>query len=375
MFVNVGFPSTSFGVYQPYIVQAPGMSDASGSFVLTIRNLSSLITMLFVAFYYKKFDCKMGIFIATIFTCIGFVVFSFSDNLFLFCIAAILAGIGYGLGGSAGMTLLIGKWFKNNTGKAIGFATIGSSLAGILVPMFVLFIVSFSSINYAFMWQAIFALLIAVFLLVFIKNKPDNLTEKKLKTQDSFSQFKLTKFQYYLYVFGVFLVGGACLSDIYFLSILFTSSGGDAVLGATVVTVANISLCLGKFVLGVLFDRFGTFKGTIISFCFIICGIILLCIAPGNEFLPYLAAAIFGFGTALTTVGISQWSIDLSININREKTVRDFQTAYAAGGFVTSMFPGLIAQFSGNYAIFYYISLVIVLISATIILKLYPNKK
>ena len=49
MFVNVGFPSTSFGVYQPYIVEQPGMSHFYGSVVVSLRALASLISMFFIA--------------------------------------------------------------------------------------------------------------------------------------------------------------------------------------------------------------------------------------------------------------------------------------------------------------------------------------
>ena len=76
MFVNVGFPSTSFGVYQPYIVNQPNMNHFFGSLVVSLRALSSLVTMFFVAAWYKKFDCRVGIFIATIVTGLGFVIFA-----------------------------------------------------------------------------------------------------------------------------------------------------------------------------------------------------------------------------------------------------------------------------------------------------------
>ena len=49
MFVNVGFPSTSFGVYQPYIVAVPGMDHSAGSIVVTVRNFASLVTIFFIA--------------------------------------------------------------------------------------------------------------------------------------------------------------------------------------------------------------------------------------------------------------------------------------------------------------------------------------
>ena len=109
MFVNVGFPSTSFGVYQPYIVDGPGMSHSDGSIVVTVRNFASLVSIFFIAWYYRKFDCRMGIFLGTLATAIGFGVFAISDNLTTFVIASVISGIGYGFAGTSAMTILIAR--------------------------------------------------------------------------------------------------------------------------------------------------------------------------------------------------------------------------------------------------------------------------
>ena len=165
------------------------------------------------------------------------------------------------------------------------------------------------------------------------------------------------------------------MSDIVFLSILFTTAGADPVLAASVVSIANIALCLGKFVLGFLIDKLGTFKASIVAFIVLLTGKIMVCIFAGpNEVMAYVSTAVFGFGTAITTVGISQWAIDLSTPSHRYKTVRDMQVAYNLGGFLTGMIPGLIAEFTGSYVPFYFASVIAILISAIIIIKLFPKK-
>lgn len=373
MFVNVGFPSTSFGIYQPYIVAVPGMTHAYGSLIVTLRNLSSLLTMFFVAIYYKKFNCRMGIVIATIITAIGFVLFGFSDNVVMFSISSVICGIGYGLGGSAGMTILLGNWFTKDIGKAIGIATIGSSLSGVILPGLVLYIISNLSLNYAFWAQACIAIVTAVILLIFVRNKPLTL---KTNSENFRKKTKImSKHKYRLFVFGIFLIGGACLSGIVYLSILFTTAGVDANVAANVVAVCSAFLCLGKFITGYTFDRFGTYKGTALVIIIVFSGILLLCWAPyQSDIFAYVAAALFGWGSSITTVGISKWSLDLSRSGRREKTVRDFQSAYAAGGFVTGMFPGLIAEVFNSYIPFYAFSVFLIIIAGIIILSVYPRK-
>ena len=147
--------------------------------------------------------------------------------------------------------------------------------------MVVLEILSTGDLGQAFGVQAIFALITALVLLNFIRDNPDGKKTKDQLRLKRNAERKLPKGKYYLYVFGVFLLGGACLSDIVYLSILFTSSGADPVLAAAVVSVANFALAFGKIVLGYLLDKLGTLKGTIVAFVILLTGKLLICFAAG----------------------------------------------------------------------------------------------
>lgn len=375
MFVNVGFPSTSFGVYQPYIVNSPEMTHATGSLVITFRNFVSLLAIFWVHKYYEKFNCKIGISLATLLTAIGFFIYSISNNLILYLIGAVVVGAGYGFGGSAAMTILIGQWYKKDTGVPIGIATIGSSISGIFIPVIALTIVNTVGLSMSFMIEGIIALISSVLLFFFLKNK--NQGNIKLREKEILPAKRIIdKRKYTLFVFSVFLVGGACLSAVVFLSILFTTSGSSALLAATVVSVSNIALCIGKFILGFCFDKIGTYKSSIIFYVIVIVSVILLCIAPEiNEVFAIVAASIFGVGTSILTVGISQWSIVISVESSRQRTIRDFQAAYAAGGFAMGMIPGAIAEVFESYLPFYISVSVIIAISAIMFIVLFPKNK
>lgn len=317
----------------------------------------------------------MGIFLGTLSTAIGFGIFAFSYNLATFVIASVISGIGYGFAGTSAMTILIARWHEKDTGTPFGIATIGSSVAGICVPMVVLEILSTGDLGQAFGVQAIFALITALVLLIFIRDNPDGKKSKDQLKLKRNAKRKLPSGKYYLYVFGVFLLGGACLSDIVYLSVLFATSGADPFLAAAVVSVANFALAFGKIVLGYLIDKLGTFKGTIIAFVVLLTGKLLICAsASSNGVFPYVSTAIFGFGTAITTVGVAQWSVDLSTPESRYSCVRDMQVAYTGGGFITGMIPGIVAEFTGSYVPFYFASAIAVFISAIIIIKLSPKK-
>ena len=107
LFVNMGFASTSFGVYQPYIVEVVG--NTAGSVVLACRTLTSLVCMLLVNRYYTRLDCRRGVLVATLLTAVGFGIFSQARSTVLFCLGAVFTGAGYGLGGMVCMTTLVGR--------------------------------------------------------------------------------------------------------------------------------------------------------------------------------------------------------------------------------------------------------------------------
>ena len=81
LFCNVGLASTSFAVYQPYIVAIPGIGDAGGSAVQSIRLLASMTAMMFADRYFERFDVRLGMFLSMILMSFAFMVYSFADGL------------------------------------------------------------------------------------------------------------------------------------------------------------------------------------------------------------------------------------------------------------------------------------------------------
>ena len=135
LFVNTGFTSTSFSIYQSHIVDLPGVGDVGGSVVVTVRTFVALICMFFTGIYYRRIDPRIGFFIATLCTALAFVLFGWAESLTGLCVASFFAGIGYGFGGMVASTYLIGNWFRGKVGSVSGIATMGSGVAAIIIPL------------------------------------------------------------------------------------------------------------------------------------------------------------------------------------------------------------------------------------------------
>ena len=393
LFTNVGLASTSFSVYQPYLVELPGVGHSGGSIVISIRTFISVIAMFFVARYYEKLDCRKGVACASLCIGIGFVIYAFSTTNFVgLCIGSIFTGLGYGLGGMVASTMLIGRWFKDHVATAAGIAAVGSGVAAVIVPPVVVALESAFSLSSAFVAEGILALVCAVTLYALLRNKPQDMglvpyTDPKLSSEveDVSQKTSLQKKQrgnrinrnlpsrmVPVVLIAMLFVGCVSVGGSNYLAVLFTSEGFTTEYAALLVSISGACLMVSKLFTGVVFDKIGTAKGSLVFFALFIIGLILLCLSDmGNHNLALFGVLFYGTGLALGTVGISIWSIELAPRGQQVKTIKNFQIAYALGGFIFTFLPGFLMEATGTYLISYGTLLIMVVLAAGIIVGLY----
>ena len=393
LFTNVGLASTSFSVYQPYLVELPGVGHSGGSIVISIRTFISVIAMFFVARYYEKLDCRKGVAYASLCIGIGFVIDAFSTANFVgLCIGSIFTGLGYGLGGMVASTMLIGRWFKDHVATAAGIAAVGSGVAAVIVPPVVVALESAFSLSSAFVAEGILALVCAITLYALLRNKPQDMglvpyTDPNLSSEveDESQKTSLQKKQrgnrinrnlpsrmVPVVLIAMLFVGCVSVGGSNYLAVLFTSEGFTTEYAALLVSISGACLMVSKLFTGVVFDKIGTAKGSLVFFALFIIGLILLCLSDmGNHNLALFGVLFYGTGLALGTVGISTWSIELAPRGQQVKTIKNFQIAYALGGFIFTFLPGFLMEATGTYLISYGTLLIMVVLAAGIIVSLY----
>ena len=170
-------------------------------------------------------------------------------------------------------------------------------------------------------------------------------------------------------------VGVFCCCGITYLSVLATSSGFDPVFAATLVSTAGITLTIAKYACGKLFDKLGAARASGIMFAAGFAGFALCCFAGAGSATVMLAgAALVGTGLSLGTVGISVWSLDMSAPHERSRQIKNFQVAYALGGFIANTLPGIVKDLVGTYIVSYAAMCVIVVLCAIIVLRFYRER-
>ena len=379
LFVNIGFSSTAFAVHQPYIVAIEGIGDTGGSLILSVRTLVTLLATIVVDRYYRLFDVRVGVLIASLMTAAGFVVYSFASSLPVFFAGAVLLGFGYGFGGLVAMTMLTNRWYAANVGSAVGFATMGSGAASIVMPLLVVRVIEAASLSAAFLMEGCIAAVVGVLVFALLRNRPSDIglepyvgkAGKKGKRLHRTLRFAPIGERLALMVAMVF-VGAFCCGAITYMSVLATSSGFDPVFAATVVSIAGVALTLSKFATGELFDILGTPRGSAVAFAVGSVGFTLCCFAwLGSAALMIVAAVLVGAGISLGSVGISVWSLDLSNEANRAREIKNFQLAYSIGGFIANTLPGILKDLVGTYVVSYAGMLAMLVVAAFIVLRYY----
>lgn len=396
LFVNVGFTSTSFSVYQSYIVDLPGFGNIGGSTVISIRTCVAFICMFFTGIAYQRINPRIVFGAATLCTVMAFLIFSFWQTLTGFCVGCVLSGIGYGFGGMVAATYLVGRWFNGNVGTVSGIVAMGSGFASIIVPVVASTLINTFSLTVAFLVEAIVAALIAMFIYTFVRVEPEEVgrlpiqdfgrsadkpkknlvksADGTLRERVQLSSVDLPKSALVLMIVAIALVGCVCVAGYNYFGILMTSEGIEPQTAALLISVSGISLTIFKFLMGRVCDRIGTFGGTAIFFTILAAAFaISLFIGSGGVPDAITAAILIGAGMAIGTTGVSLWSLELSSKEQMLKTIRYFQLAYAFGGFAFNMTPGVLAQATGTYATSYLVMLVLTVVSATIILLVYSR--
>lgn len=382
LFTNIGIPSTSFSVYQPYLVAIPGVGDAGGSVILSVRTFVSLIAMFFVARYYSWLNCRVGAFIASLLVAVGFVLYSVNTESYLgLCVGSVFTGLGYGLGGMICSTMLIGRWFKTNVATVAGIAAVGSGVAAVVLPPIVVAVVNATSLSAAFAMEGALALALGALVFALLRNFPEDMGlapyESQKKTNDGKQKKGRTSRNVPhallpVLMLAMVFVGCASVGGNGYLGVLFTSEGFTTEAAATLIAVSGACLMVAKLCNGIVFDAIGTRNGSVLFFALFIGGAALLCLTDmGNTGLATAAAFVFGLGLSLGTVGISVWSIELAPKGREVKTIRNFQICYALGGFIFMLLPGFLAEAFGTYLISYAILLVMLIVAAVIIIGIY----
>lgn len=379
---TLGTTSNAFAAYLPFI-KAQGYSGAQVSSILSIRCLFSLIGMLWVEPYYKMLNLRAGLTLSCVLSAAGFAAYAFANYIWMYYLPAMLCGFAYGFGSLIAISILIRRWFIRKRAFAIGICASGTGISTICFPPVITLLIEKYGLSNTFMIEAVFLVICAGIIGLLLRNDPAELglqpygaeadgAVMESSTQTQIRQGTLSK-EYLIAMLGAMvLLGAVGTSGPGHFSVLLTTSGYSTMLASSAISVFGISLTLSKLSFGLVSDRIGGCKASMIFFIILAMGCLSCSLVDGKSIAPvFVGVILMGLGYPPATVGISVWAADFSDDANYAKILKWFQVSYSLGGMLFVSAPGLLYDLTGGYQIAYFALLCITPLIALVIWRIY----
>ena len=304
--------------------------------------------------------------IAAIVTCVCYFLQAFAGSIWAFYGLSILLAFSTALLSWTPLTVIIGNWFNEKRGLAIGIAFMGSGVGGMLFNALGGVLISSVGWRYTFMiYAAIMACTMLPTVLFVIKIKPEDVGlapygghivsvgDTGEKPGMSLKQAMRGSVMYILA--GSFLLIGFCMN-----SMNLTTAPNIAALGYSQVFAAGVAsaymalLAVSKIALGAMCDKIGTWKGCAISLIALLIAAISAALA-GNMPFVFLLVLTNGLGTAFGSVAYPLIARDLYGERDQAAISGIFSSIGSLGGSFGPTICGMVYDMTGAYTPAFYV--------------------
>ena len=382
--ICMGLGVNVFSIYQPEIIDVLNLTNAQGSWITTTRTLFILGTLFVVNRVCDTLGLRLTITLGSTFLGVSCLCYSAATSFSMCCVAAALTGIGYCLGGMVPLTLIIDRWFHSRRSLALGISAAGSGVSTILAPPILTWVMENKGLSTAFLAEGVTILIFAGLLWFLLRSDPSDLDLIPYEEEDSPSAKAVAQKRSHLppmsrsmqasLIFAVALTGAPGGPGFSHLGVLYTSSGYDSMMVATITSYLGILVCLGKIFAGQIYDRLGGRLGNLFCFGAFTLSMVLCALTPlagGHPLFPFIGITFFGLGAPIAGLATSLWAADLFSEQNYENGVRRLNMAFSLGMLITGPIPGILADHLGNYGYAYALFALALTLSFLLVQSLY----
>jgi len=376
---SVGVSINSYGVFFTPVSEALGVGRGSISMHATISGLVMAVAGPFVIKIFNKYKFRPVMITAVIMALISTLGMAYANEVWMFNVLSIFRGLGLAFFHIPIASVLLGFWFHKNLGTITGVVSSFSGVAGALCsPLFTSLIEKYGY-QTAYIIMMLLVALLALPGAIFCIYKPENIGMKpytgkeKLESTSEDTAPSVASAQkenvpgepgtFVIISMGI-VATIACLSTCvtshitgYAENLGLTATFGSYLL--SIIMIANISF---KFLIGVLIDRLGAIKASLVPMVLTFIGVAILLTMPSSKLLLMLAAFLLG------TV-YSFGSVALALVTRAVVGIKRFPSVFAIyamlSSFATSIYITLIG-YSVDHFGSYSFSLVVCLVSLAI---------
>ena len=308
MATTMGIVNVVLSIFYPVVSLDLGVSRTSFALTGTITALSGMAASMLWGFFYSKKPLQIPMIVSIITMGLCFFGMQAAKNLVHFYALAFLIGISYGGISIIPVSIIITRHFTKRTGFALSSALAGSGLGPMILNPIINTIISNNDWQdgYGLIAIVTFAITLPCAILVTQLTKEDLQNKLSPNMPSLVSESRRTNIYpwFWAFLFAAALAGltgGGVLANLpnYLNDLNFSVSR------ISIVTSAYAgSLVLGKIILGVLYDRLGGKKATLVSGLLMSFSLMLMMFINKTPLL-ILMLMFIGIGLAIGTVSIT----------------------------------------------------------------------
>lgn len=374
VFIATGLPFYGSSLFLSYLTDnlfwGRGMISVSFTFYWLMMGVVSLFTAIWIRYYqiYKI------IFAGLLVTALGFGFLAYISKPWHCILIFGFIGIGSGLAGMVPVTELLHAYYRENLGKALGFASLGMSASGIIsIPIIERLIASLGWNQSATIIAGCILLLIFPVCILLPRGIPIESFRVRSFLHISFSRSNFFELKYYfrtkifwMMFFITLFVATGIIGSVTHLIAYITDIGfslQDAALYMGI--LAGLGM-IGKVTFGSIADLKGTSR-TLLLNLLIIFGSIIMLFFIRDYFTLSLFVTVFGFSMGGQMPLLVMWPIEIFKQEISGLTLGVFRLPFSLGSAIGPLAYGYLHDYTGSYYQAFYCTMLLYLIAITLV--------
>lgn len=377
IFICLGFCSSNRSLYTYAITEALDIPRSVYTLNETFRYVSTAVVNIFFGSLIARFGPKKLIcsgFVALIISCI---LYSVSNEIWQFYLAGIFLGIGMAWTTTTMIGCVVNKWCSKNKGTVMGAVLAANGLGGAVAAQIVTPIIyeEGNAFGYksAYFLTVFILIVVGLIILFFFRDEPkekaniEQIDVKKQKNEWDGIKFQdAVRKKYFFTVCVCIFLSGFILQGITGVASLHIQDIGIShSFVATVLSVHSIILTVAKFLTGVIYDKFGLRRTTVVSTVSAVIALISLMSVTNSLVgcvLSILYAVFAAFALPLETIMLPIYAGDLFGQRSYDKILGIFVSVNMVGYALGCPAINFVYDLTGSYSLALIVCTILMLI-------------
>lgn len=281
-----------------------GFTMSKVSVYNTLKSVTGALAAASVTAFFFKSNKARFLFLNQVLMVSGFLLLTLGAEGPLWYASAVVCGMA-GCVANVAVPMVLNQWFPKNAGTATGIAMAFSGIGGAVCNPLCAKLIGIVGWKWAIVILAIvtMAMTIPGLYLMFRKEAPNPPVNTRAKTA---SKGKIGNIGTVILVSLVLLGGCIGVTFAVNISMFAQSIGYSLTFGASLTTMIMIGNVGSKFLYGMLCDKIGIWKATMVAVALTVASLLCYIFAQSQEMVLYAASLLFGCVYALSVVGVSR---------------------------------------------------------------------